>query len=175
MNTYVALFRGINVGAKNRIKMELLRDTFTSLHLSNVRTYLQSGNVLFDSSITDTAQLATIIRTAVAPTGVDVPVLVISQSSILQIINQNPFYKPEMDFNTLHITLLYDNPNPALCDKIKESSIGNDTFSIDRNVIYIKCTGNYSDSKLTNNFFESKLKVTATTRNLKTMMELGRM
>lgn len=92
---------------------------------------------------------------------------------MISIIKSNPFLnRKNIDITKLHVTLLADEPAQANIDKLKDMHYEPDEFILCEREIYLYCPNGYGITKLNNNFFENKLKVTATTRNWKTMNEL---
>jgi uncharacterized protein (DUF1697 family) len=175
MQNYIAILRGINVGGNRIIKMEALRLLFTELGFVQNQTYIQSGNVIFKTTIKETKQLAHKIAEAITTKfGFDVPIIVISQNDLKEILNKNPFINaPDKDLAHLHVTFLSEKCDLKKYSKIREINFEPDEHALINNNIYLYCPNGYSNSKLTNGFFESKLKVTATTRNWKTCNELN--
>jgi uncharacterized protein (DUF1697 family) len=177
MTTYICILRGINVGGNKRIKMDALRQMFTELGYANVQTYIQSGNVVFNASETDIQALQTTISDKIRDTfGFEVHVLVLSASEIAAAVSNNP-YSTDLAKGpaTIHLTFLSHLPDHTLLDKIIPSNYLPDEFICLGKVVYMHCPNGYGNTKLTNTFFENKLKVTATCRNLKTSMELAAM
>ncbi len=177
MIVYIALLRGINVGGKRKILMADLRLLFASIGLSDVTTYIQSGNIYFKSSITEKEKLENMIAEAInSKYGFDVPVIIRTASEIESIILNNPFIKQEgVTIDNLHLTFIKTYPNPQYLDTIPSNSFLPDKFEIIGNNIYIYCTGKVSQSKITNIIFEKKFKVVTSTRNWKTVIKLGEM
>lgn len=94
MTTYIALLRGINVGGHRSLKMEDLRELFSSMGFDNVTTYIQSGNVIFDASSKDETVLARRIKAQIEDTfGYDVPVIIYSAKRLQKILDEVPFEK----------------------------------------------------------------------------------
>lgn len=173
MITYIALLRGINVGGKKKIKMAELRQQLAVLGFENIRTYIQSGNIAFETSLTDTKALAQQIKANIFENyGFEVPTLVVPQSEIYDILKNNPFLNDEIDIKLLHVTMLYDVPSTELAEAIDFES-ENDKYRIVGKNVYLYFPNGYGRTKLTNNFFEQKLKTSATTRNWKTMKKLA--
>ncbi len=174
MNTYVAILRGINVGGKRMIKMDALKQLFASLGFQNVETYIQSGNVFFQSKKTSEEKLAaTIAKEIKSVFTFDVPTIVKNIDELKQIIANNPFTKDNKKLTEfLHVTFLATAPVKANVDSNAKLHFADDAFAIIDNAVYLYCPNSYSSSKLTNGFFENKLKVIATTRNWKTCNEL---
>nr|WP_298997037.1 DUF1697 domain-containing protein [uncultured Allomuricauda sp.] len=172
MKKYIALLRGINVGGHKKIKMVELKKVLAANGFQEVQTYIQSGNLLFKAERQTSLELAEKIHRLIeARFGFQVPVLVITIEELKNILDNNPFDKKPEE-NQLFFTLL---KTPPLQDKVyefKNYQFENEDFYITRNCVYLSFTGSYRNAKLNNNFIENKLKVEATTRNLKTMKKL---
>ncbi|CAG5067879.1 hypothetical protein DYBT9623_00606 [Dyadobacter sp. CECT 9623] len=175
-STYIAILRGINVSGKNMVKMPALAAMFEQEGFENCRTYIQSGNVLFTFEETDEQELAAQITDAIANAfGYDVPVIVLKVDTMQSVFDKNPFLKAQKeDIADLYVTFLSESPALELVEKIDAQKYQPDQFVLEGNTIYIHCPQGYGRTKLNNNFFESKLKVAATTRNWKTVAELVR-
>src|SRR4051812_42462160 len=114
MSTYVAMLRGVNVGAHNRIKMPALVQVFEDLGHTDVVTYIQSGNVVFRSRSTSEAPLLRAIEARIAADlGCDVSVLLRSRAELAAIVKANPFLKKKADTARLHVTFLAAKPAAA--------------------------------------------------------------
>ena len=174
MKTYISMLRGINVSGHNLIKMDALRKLYENLGFQNVITYLQSGNVVFTGDEIDANELGQRISQQIEKYfGHEVPVIVLTQSKLKQIINNIPFLKDQnKDIAYLHVTFLSSQPDqydPKIVEAKKQNEEG---ISFSDNAVYLYCPNGYGRTKLTNNFLEAKLKVGATTRNWKTTTEL---
>ena len=175
MTHYISILRGINVGGKRRILMSDLMSLYQRLDFSNVTTFIQSGNVIFDLKRPQDANniAAQIERSILEAFGFNVPVIVRTSEEMRKIIASNPFLKePNIDINTLHLTFLSSVPSKTYIEELEKTNFLPDRYVISGKDIYSNCSGRYSDSKLTNSFFEKKLKVTATTRNWKTVGQI---
>jgi uncharacterized protein (DUF1697 family) len=174
MNTYIAILRGINVGGKRMIKMDALKQLFASLGFSNIDTYIQSGNVFFQCKKTSEEKLAATIAKEIEKVfAFDVPTIVKNTDELKQIVVNNPFTKDKKKLaEHFHVTFLATAPAKENIDSITKLDFGDDAFVILHKAAYLYCPNSYSNSKLTNGFFENKLKVIATTRNWKTCNEL---
>ena len=174
MQTYIAILRGINVSGKNTIKMDKLNELFVRLNFQNVKTYIQSGNMVFQSKSTDYQAFEKQIQDKIREEfGFEVPVMVIQKSDWDFMATNNPFVnKRQEDITKLHVTFFSKMPEQALFEKIKDGNYAADEFIISDKSIYLFCPNGYGNTKLSNNFFENKLKITATTRNWKTVNEL---
>lgn len=174
MTTYISMLRGINVGGQNKIKMETLRQLYAGLGFSYVQSYIQSGNVIFQSKSTDISLLEKTISAAIRETfGLEVPVLILTVRDMEQAVQKNPYrLDSSKDPGTIHLTFLSAIPEVSLLEKISSAAYVPDEFRVIGKVIYIHCPEGYGRTKLTNTFFENKLKLKATSRNLKTATEL---
>jgi uncharacterized protein (DUF1697 family) len=176
MNKRIAILRGINVGGNRKIVMVDLKKLFNDLGHENVQTYIQSGNVIFEPKSTgsDSEIAAQIERSVTEQYGFNVPVIVLKADQLRDAISFNPFYKKDIsDVDRLHITFLKELPEKDSITEIKNYNLHPDNYHIEKRNVFVYCSGKYSDSKLTNKFFENKLKVTATTRNWKTVLKLS--
>jgi|SRR6056297_1439722 len=174
MNRRIAVLRGINVGGRRKILMADLKALFVTMGFSNISTYIQSGNVFFDSfSEMNNLNLAKKIKHAIKKAfDFDVPVIVRTPTEIEEAINKNPFYSADTDIGHLHLTFLGEEPADEQIAEAEAHTFSPDKFSIQGKHVFIYCEGKYHKSKLTNSFFEKKLKVNATTRNWKTVLKL---
>jgi len=156
------------------IKMDALKKMYSDLGFVNIHTYIQSGNVMFQAKKSESAKLENTIKDAILNEfGFDVPVLVKDAEEMQNVIMNNPFIKKkDVDITKLHVTLLSRLPEQTDLRKLKENNFLPDEFIILDKTIYLYCPDGYGNTKLNNNFFENKLKVTATTRNWKTVNEL---
>jgi len=171
MNKYISLLRGINVGGQNKIRMADLKSLYKSLGLENVQTYLQSGNVVFDTDEQDLVKLRKSIEAQIETTfGFSVPVLIRTGDEFRQIIKNHP-YAGEEAIRVL-VTFLYDRPEKSKLDELSQYEDKVDQFAIGEQEIFLFCPGGYGRTKLSNTFFEKKLDVNATTRNWKSVNAL---
>jgi uncharacterized protein (DUF1697 family) len=174
MKKYIALLRGINVSGQKLMKMDALKSLFTNLNFTAVETYLQSGNVVFSANETDLDLLSSKIEAAILNVfEFEVPVLILPIDELQKIVQNNPYtHHFDKDPAFFHLTFL--RSVAANIDfKVIDKNVQNDEeLVIVENVIYLYCPHGYGRTKLTNNFFENKLNVSATTRNWKTCNEL---
>jgi uncharacterized protein (DUF1697 family) len=175
MTTYICILRGINVGGHKRIKMDALRQIFVEMGFANVQTYIQSGNVIFCSEEVNIEVLEKTISEETQKTfGFEVPVLIVTGTEMNDAVNNNPYSNdPAKNAATIHLTFLSRLPNQELLDKLSPDNYLPDEFKSIGKVIYVYCPNGYGNTKLNNTFFETKLKVTATCRNLNTSVELA--
>ena len=174
MKTWISILRGINVGGRNAIKMDALRAMFLHLGFSNVQSYIQSGNVIFNSNLIDSKSVEKSISDGILKSfGFAVSVLVLEREELRNTIKNNPLLPDSSKESAyMHITFLSEQPDKMLIDKVSSGNFTPDEFYFGDKVIYLYCPNGYGNTKLNNTFFENKLKLTATTRNLKTANEL---
>jgi len=171
-NTYIALLRGINVSGQKKIKMAELRSVLEENGFNDVKTYIQSGNIVFDSELGDREKLQHRIATVIHQHfGFEVPTLVIQEADIQQILESNPF-SDEGEANKLYYVLLKNPPKEDLVKQFNQLQFEHEAFHITNKCVYLLCKNGYGKAKLNNNLIEKKLKVEATTRNEKTMLKL---
>lgn len=172
MKDYIALLRGINVGGQKKIKMADLQKTLTKAGLKNVETYIQSGNVVFSSGELDKRVLESRIHTTILEDfGFEVPILVVQEEDIKEILENNPF-ADEAEENKLYYVLLKEAPVAEAVHEFNQLSFEHEDFHITNTCVYLLCKNGYGNARLNNNLLERKLKVEATTRNLRTMQKL---
>lgn len=174
MPTYISMLRGINVSGQKKINMKELKALYENAGYKNVQTYIQSGNVVFQSSKKSTIAIAKEQEQMIAQQyGFDVSVIVITPDELEKVITANPFIKePGFEEGKMYVCFLADKPDPEKMDKIKDLQYNEDRFIIDGKTIYLFIPGGFGNTKLNNNFFEAKLKLTATTRNWNTVNKL---
>ena len=172
MMTYIAMLRGINVGRGKAVKMERLRTSFTALGFGEVRTYVQSGNVVFQSE-----RKSELIRTIEAKIqhdfGFTVPVLIKTSKELAQIVRDNPLLRVKgIDVSKLHVTFLSEVPPKTAARVLEDLATTRERFRILNRKIYLYCPDGYGISKLTNNTIEEKFSLVATTKDWRTVNAL---
>ncbi|MDD4529879.1 MAG: DUF1697 domain-containing protein, partial [Bacteroidales bacterium] len=141
---------------------------------SNVKTYVQSGNVIFSYDDIEINKLEEqIFQQIKKDFGFDVPVIVMSIEKIEEIIKNNPFLKDKSkEESFMHVTFLASKSETYKFNAIEEKKQDNEDIVFSDYAVYLYCPNGYGNTKLNNNFIETKLKVRATTRNWKTTNEL---
>lgn len=172
---YVALLRGINVGGQKKIKMIDLKAMFESLEFKNVKTYIQSGNVIFDSDIINIIKLTNQIEQKISDTcGFLVKIIIRTDEEFRNIVNNNPFLKePNIELDKLHVTLLSDIPDPSKVLFLDIKKEENEKILIISREVYLYCPNGYGKTKLNNVMLEKKINTIATTRNWKTINNIA--
>jgi len=174
---YIALLRGINVSGQKKIKMIDLKNLFEALGFKNVKTYIQSGNVIFDYDHIDIEKLANKIKKEISETfGFFVNTIIRTDEEFRKIINNNPFVKDSnVEIDNLYVTFMLDIPDSSLVELLDEKKEENEKLSVISREIYLYCPNGYGRTKLNNVMIERKLKTVATTRNWKTINNLFQM
>lgn len=179
----VAFLRGINVGKTKLIPMVELKDLFLDIGFINPKTYLRSGNVVFEydneyngnddiNGLNNEVEIEnTISKNIEKVFGFDVVVIVKNKDDIISLIENNP-YKDDNPIEELYFTIFKDKINKTLSKKLIDSSKNintDDEFTISEKEVYLLCKSKYHKTKFNNNYFESKLNNISTTRNWKTI------
>lgn len=177
MHTYLALLRGINVSGKKIIKMEALRALFEAIGFTGVKTHIQSGNVIFRDKSSSKEKIAAKIEKAIqAGFGFDVTVFVLDEKQAEKAVDDMPYAdgrEPEgSGSKKLYVTFLSEIPTEENFEKLMQAPIGNDLISLSGDILYFKLESKASESKLSNNLIENKLKVKATSRNWNVTLKL---
>ena len=171
---YIVLLREINVGGKNKMKMLELKNMFESLNYKNVKTYIQSGNVIFDYDITDTIKLANSIENKINEMfGFFVRIIIRTDEEFRNIVKNNPFVnESNIELDKLHVIFMLDKleTDAELLLSIKKEE--NEKYLINSREIYLYCPNGYGKTKLNNAMFEKKLNTVSTTRNWKTINKI---
>lgn len=171
MKTYISLLRGINVGGHKKVLMAELRELLTKSGLENVKTYIQSGNVIFNYRDVESLVLENIIQKSIkAHFGFEVSVLVRTREQLFEIFENCPF--PEAKKVQSYFAILSETPNSDLVKLAYEKTYENEEYEILNDCLYFFCSNGYGNAKFNMNYFEKKLEVDATSRNYKTMVKL---
>lgn len=177
MIIYIALLRGINVGGKNMIKMAELKRSLEAIDLNQVQTYIQSGNVLFESNEDEETLKNKIEQKIVEDFGLSIPIVLRTSEELEQIIHNCPFSladisKAEMqsEGESMYVALLAHNPLQEKMDLLSKYKSNDDAYQIEGREVYLLFSNSIRNSKLANNL--QKLEVPVTVRNWKTMNKL---
>jgi len=170
MKTYIALFRGINVGGNNIIPMKDLVKIFEGMGFTDVKTYIQSGNVVFRSASLKKDKTAKEISLRISKSHGFVPkVIILEISELKKAIDKNPFQTSEG--TALHFFFLESQPEKPDLKALSEAKIKSEEFKLVQNIFYLFAPDGIGRSKLAN-IVEKKLGVPATARNWNTISKL---
>ncbi|HBQ16389.1 MAG TPA: hypothetical protein DEF51_36420 [Myxococcales bacterium] len=167
--THVALLRGVNVGGKNKLPMKALVALFEDLGCEAVRTYIQSGNVIFEAKSTEglADRIAARIETE---HGLRVPVVLRTAEALARIRDDNPF--PDADPKALHVMFLRDAPAKVRVKALDPDRSPGDAFVVRGANVYVCCPNGVARTKLTNAWFDAQLGTVSTGRNWRTLGKL---
>lgn len=174
MKTYIALLRGINVSGQKIIKMEMLRKVLAELDFQNISTYIQSGNIIFESAVDDPNLLEQQIAQKIEEHfGFVVPVRITTLDELKTIAAENPFASENLaDPTQPYVTFLSDEPAAGNLEQLKLVDFQGDRFVSRSRVLYLWYARSAADTKLSNAVIEKKLQLKATSRNWKTVLKL---
>jgi uncharacterized protein (DUF1697 family) len=177
MPVYVAMIRGINVGGNKLIKMDQLRKSLEAKGFEQVKTYIQSGNVVFKAAkLSSTAVARKIEAVIVKDFGFSASVISRTRDEMSTVIANNPFLKmPGIDPAKLHVAFLSDTPAPASLKKLAELTRLPDQASCVGKEVYLYLPNGVSQSSLWKTPLDRVLSVVTTMRNWKTVNTLHRM
>lgn len=172
MNTTIALFRGINVGGKNLLPMRELAAALEELGLQNVKTYIQSGNVVFQSEANALASLTSRISEAINRShGFTPQVMLLSMADLENAIASNPFPDAESEPKTLHLYFPASEPTAPDIETLENLKLESEQFSLKDGVFYLYAPEGIGRSKLAARV-EKSLGVAVTARNWRSVCKI---
>jgi uncharacterized protein (DUF1697 family) len=175
MKTWIALLRGINVVGKNKLPMKELAVTLERAGFRSVRTYIQSGNVIFQSSSgtarTLAKQLSRLIRRRF---GFEPETVVMSGAELARAVRGNPFPGAHENHKSLHLFFLAGRPTKPDLDSLRKFDAGREEFALEGGIFYLYTPDGFADSVLRSRI-ERCLGVPATARNWRTANQLLKM
>jgi uncharacterized protein (DUF1697 family) len=172
MSTLIAFFRGINVGGKNILPMKELSSVLESIGLKNVKTYIQSGNVVFQSKTSDKRKLSLAIRNAISKSrGFAPEVLILSMRELRDAIASNPFPDVEAEPKTLHLFFLASSPANPDMERLETVRADGEEFGLTDQVFYLFAPDGIGGSKLAVNV-ERAMGVPLTARNWRSVTKI---
>lgn len=165
---HIALLRGINVGGKNRLPMKDLSRLFTEAGCTGVGTYIQSGNVIFDATPQVLKRLAARVGHGIElEFGCRTPVVLRTGEELEQAVRNNPFREDEV-----HLVFLADQPDPAAVAALDPARSPGDRFVVTGREIYLHLPRGVARTRLTNDWFDARLRTASTMRNWRTVLNL---
>lgn len=175
MSTYIALFRGINVGGRNILPMRELVSDLESLDCEDVRTYIQSGNAVFRYSRKSAASLGAKIAKKIEDRhGFRPQVVILDARQLHKAIASNPFPDGEADPKTLHLFFLASPPPAQKLSALNKAKSSTERIHLAGQVFYLHAPDGIGRSKLAAKI-EKLLGVPATARNWRTVVKLAEM
>ena len=172
MNTYIALLRGINVGGNNKLPMRELVPLLEGLGLQNVKTYIQSGNVVFQSEDSDPTQLSQSITGAIRQShGFGPYTLILDRQALQAAMTANPFPEGEAEPKSLHLFFLDARPKDFDAGALDRLKAANERYQLIDQVFYLHAPDGIGRSKLAENAGKG-WGVNITARNWRTVSEV---
>lgn len=177
MNRYIAFLRAINVGGYRKIKMQDLREMFENMGFGNVQTYIQSGNVLFDTDESDpTALTHSITKKIESEFGHEVPVMIRTPKHLNKLINKNPFHDKHEDPFKLYVTFFLGSPSPEKQQDIRDLSSDIEKFDfVDGDLLSLIDKKTDQKVNFSNNYVEKVIGIPGTGRNWRTVNKMLKM
>ena len=171
MKTYIILLKGINVGGHKKVPMAELRELLSKSGFENVKTYIQSGNVILQSAEINIQNIEKEIKNAILDHfGFEVFVLAKTRQELKCIFDNSPFIKEKKVKS--YFTMLHQTPSAELVKIASEKKYEGEEYFIIENCIYYFCAKGYGQAKFNMSLFERKLETFATSRNYNTMVKL---
>lgn len=171
MTTYMIFLRGVMPTGKNKVPMAQLREVLTQAGFGNVRTYIQSGNAFVDSELSASeteSRVHTLIQEQI---GADLVVVARTGEEVQAILDNNPF-REGYDLSRVFFALLAQQPAPEKVEALLAQDFGKEQLAIVGGAAYMYIPGTYGRGKLSNNYLEKKLSISATMRNFNTMSKM---
>jgi uncharacterized protein (DUF1697 family) len=174
--TMVALLRGINVGGKHSLPMQQLTEIFAEAKCADVRTYIQSGNVIFSASTAVIEGISECIAKKIEQRfGFVSPVILRTTEQMAQAVRDNPFVRAGLPQQTLYAYFLADLPTADAIKNLDPKRSAPDAFRVLDRQVYLHLPNGMARTKLTNAYFDSKLSTVSTARNWATVLALLQM
>lgn len=171
MKTFIVLLRGVMPKGENKVPMSQLREVLLESGFKNVRTYIQSGNVLVDTELSASdveKEIHVLIKRHI---GANLPIVARTRTQINKVLDENPFQKG-YDISRVFFALFAESPSSQKTKELLEKDFSPEELVITKDAAYMYIPGTYGRMKLSNNFLENKLGVAATTRNFNTLSKL---
>lgn len=173
---YAALLRGINVGGNHKLPMADLVALLEALGCSRVRTYIQSGNAVFEAPARLAATLPRALPSAIlGKHGFSAPVVLRSGAELADVVKANPFLARGADREDLHVGFLADRPSHEDVQAMAPKLTAGDSFAVVDRHVYLSLPKGVAGTKLTNAYFDASLKTVCTVRNWRTVTALAAM
>lgn len=168
----IALLRGINVGGNNMVPMARLREVIEGLGHTEVRTHLQSGNVILTASSPPERTAAALEKAVAAGFGIRIRILVRTRDELATVVAESPYAARETDGARLFVLFLSDPLDPARLDGVDPEGYGSERFHVGRREIHMWCPDGYRDAQLPKVLTDRRLGVAVTARNWNTVTKL---
>lgn len=174
MPTWVCLLRAVNLGPHNKVPMPALRKALSADGFDDVRTYVQSGNIVARSALSSPLEVAgRVTRLVSEEFGVKAPVVVRTLPELDRVIDRNPFPEAARERpRGLHVVFLAGTPDAARAAGLHDHELARGLCLVDGDHLYVDYRDGVHTSKLTAQFLARVLQVEGTARNWRTVMAL---
>lgn len=164
----------MNVSGKNKLPMKDLAQIFAAAGCGEVKTYIQSGNVVFTAAESMCSSLPGKVAKEVKKRFGHAPAMTLrSLQQMLDVVRHNPYVRPGMDEKRMAVLFLADTPTQQQVDRLDPERSPGDDFTVRGSEIYLYATENgFAKTKFTNAYFDSKLNTMSTGRNWRTTLTL---
>ncbi len=174
-SVYVALLRGVNVVGKNKLPMKDLAQMFAKAGCSEVKTYIQSGNVIFAAAPESCEFLVESVAKQIEKKFGHRPAITLrTPQELAKILRTNPFLEEGVDEKALAVVFLLGKPHPDAVATLDPNRSPGDRFAVIGREIYLHLPNGFAETKLTGAYFDSRLKVAGTARNWRTTQTLAK-
>ncbi|KIS08727.1 DUF1697 domain-containing protein [Streptococcus equi] len=168
----VALLRGVTPTGKNRIpKMAYVVEILEKVGLKNVRTYIQSGNIILETELSKEETAKLIHDTIAKEVGADLSVIIKEKIQLQIAVEENPFNE-NYGFSRIHLVFTNDSIGKDELKKLENKDFGDEKFIIGSECLYMYLPRNASVKRLTTNYLEKQLSITMTMRKLNVIEHL---
>jgi len=172
---YIAFLRSINVGKINKISMSDLTELFYKLGYDNIKTHLNTGNVMFNSETSNICEMEDEIRKIIfGNLNLEIEIVVRTSDELSNIVSSYKFESPDGKnrYVTLLKTILNDELKGLLSEEVDKFRKEKDLYEILDKEVKLYIPGGYGETKINNKFIEKKSKIFATTRNINTIEKI---
>ena len=168
---YIVFLRGVMPSGKNRVPMAELRRILIEDGFENVRTWIQSGNVVLKTELSPDKLAIRIHELIKTKIGAELGIIIKSREELVSVLDENPF-REGYDISRVFFSLHNDFPDDELMQKLVSIDFSPEKLILTPQTAYMFIPGTYGRGKLSNNFLEKKLKITATMRNFNTISKM---
>jgi uncharacterized protein (DUF1697 family) len=170
MTVHVALLRAINLGPRNKLPMKDLAAFFSAAGAKDVRTFINSGNVLFSAPVAKVAGIDEKVRAAIAEKfGFDAPIVFRSGDEMAKVVRNNPFD----DDVSVHVTFFADKPEKKKLARLEPKRDPSEAIVLRGRELYLKLPKGVGQTKMIASFVDKALETLGTTRNFRTVTTLA--
>ncbi len=175
MTKKIILLRGVTPTGKNRIpKMSDLAEALENVGFLSVKTYIQSGNIILNTDLTDAGIKKLVHNTILKQIGADLSIIIKEPEQLARAVKENPF-GDNYDVSRIHLVFTNDNLNADILESLAQTDFGDEEFYVGRQCLYLYLPREAKKKRLNTNFLEKKLGIKATMRKLRVTLKLSQM